>query len=85
MRSDYTTYILTLEDYTLLAEAAKGKIVGKWEYNGQTVEGKAERLMYAWQMLGDRYGFDPWTVLPITYNKILAKPKAKENANGKVE
>lgn len=81
MRSNYTEYILTLEDYNLLAEAAKGRIVGKWEYNGQTVEGKSERIMYAWAVLGKKYGFDPWTVLPITYNKILAHPVAKDNTN----
>lgn len=70
----YQTYILTQEDYELLAEAAKGKIVGKWEHNGQTVEGKSERMMYAWAKLGQQYGFNPWTVLPISYNKILAEP-----------
>ncbi len=70
--SRYKEYILSEEDYNLLAEAAKGRIVGKWQNDGQTTEGKSERVMYAWFKLGAQYCFDPWSVLPITYNKILA-------------
>lgn len=79
LRSNYKEYILTLEDYELLAAAAKGKIVGKWKNDGQTEQGKAERMMYAWFKLGAKYGFDPWTVLPITYNKILAYELSSED------
>lgn len=72
-RSNYQEYNLTEEDFNILVEAANGRIVGKWKNNGQTEDGKAERLSYAWYTLGLKYCFDPWTVLPITYNKILAK------------
>lgn len=75
MKSKYKEFELTEDDYGLLAEAAKGKIVGKWKNNGQTEAGKTERLMWAWFQLGAKYGFDPWSVLPITYNKFLAKER----------
>ena len=82
VKSKYKEYILTVEDYGLLAEAAKGKIVGKWEHNGQTTEGKSERLLYAWFKLGMKYCFDPFSVLPLTYNKILAYSLNEEECNG---
>jgi hypothetical protein len=53
----------------------KVELYGKWENNGQTVQGKAERMAFAWAALGAKYGFDPWTVLPITHFLILAIPK----------
>lgn len=78
-KSGYKEYILSLEDYELLVAAAKGKIVGSWQNDGQTEQGRAERLNYAWFTLGVKYGFDPWSVLPITYNKILAYELSRED------
>jgi len=36
-------------------------------------------MQFAWSMIGKKYGFDYWTVLPITYKTFLALPLEKKN------
>lgn len=36
-------------------------------------------MQFAWSMIGKKYGFDPWTVLPISYKLFLALPMESKN------
>lgn len=67
-------YLLDEEDYMSLVEAAKGDIVGKWKKDGSIEDGKAARIAHAWLKISQKYKFDPWSIVQLTYNKILAEP-----------
>ena len=79
-RSKYIEFNLTEEDYFLLVDAASGNSAHEWKRDGTIVPNKAERVRYAWEILGNIYGFYYQSVLPISNSKILALPfERKQN------